>query len=245
MKVSVYQIVPELDQKGILFQDLARVKEAGDGRVPSEIYECIYCGKLPVKDPEQVFVMCNCEHPEGYKGHSLSVSDVVEFQYETGERKFFFCDSWGFPVVAFDANKAMLQISNHDYQCTQEYRRMVTVYFMTADGLQNRFCESLLFSRCRYSRSQLGYKLECQSYGSTEPQDFVFAECPRVIVTESIVAFPEERLYDREDMESRTLRYPLDGSENLDIVCEWLKENNCKYEELQVQNETIGGKQDE
>lgn len=66
-----------------------------------------------------------------------------------------------------------------------------------------------------------------------------------MIVTESIVAFPQERLYDREDIESRTLRYPLDGNENLDIVCEWLKENNCKYEELQVQNETIGGKQDE
>lgn len=245
MKVSVYQIVPELDQKGILFQDLARVKEAGGGRIPSEIYECIYSGELPVTNPEQVFVKCNCEHPEGYKGHSMSVSDVVEFQYETGESKFFFCDSWGFPEVVFDANKAMLQISNHDYQCVQEYRRMVTVYFITADGLQNRFCESLLFSRCRYSRSQLGYRLECQSYGSTEPQYFIFAECPRVIVTESVATFPEKRLYDREDMESRTLRYPLDGSENLDFVCEWLKENNCKYEELQVQNETIGGKKDE
>lgn len=63
-----------------------------------------------------------------------------------------------------------------------------------------------------------------------------------MIVTESVVVFLEEQLYDREDMESRTLRYPLDGSENLDLVCEWLKENNCKYEELQVQNETIGGK---
>lgn len=245
MKVSIYQVVPELDQKGILFRDLACAKRAGDGRVPSEIYECIYSGELPVTDPEQVFVMCNCEQPEGYKGHSMSVSDVVEFQYETGESKFFFCDSWGFPEVVFDANKAMLQISNHDYKYTQEYRRMVTVYFMTADGLQNRFCESLLFSRCRYSRSQLGYRLECQSYGSTEPQNFVFAERPRVIVTESIVAFPEEQLYDQKDVESRTLRYPLDGSENLDLVCVWLKENNCKYEELQVQNETIGGKKDE
>ena len=113
MKVSVYQIVPELDQKGILFRDLARVKEAGDGRVPSEIYECIYNGELSVQDPEDVFVMCNCEHPEGYRGHSLSVSDVVEFQYEAGESKFFFCDPHGFPVVAFDANKAMLQINNH------------------------------------------------------------------------------------------------------------------------------------
>lgn len=112
MKVCVYQIVPELDQKGILFRDLDHVKEAGDGRIPSEIYECIYSGELPVTNPEQVFVKCNCEHPEGYRGHSMSVSDVVEFQYETGEKKFFFCDSCGFPVVAFDADKAMLQVQN-------------------------------------------------------------------------------------------------------------------------------------
>lgn len=245
MKVSIYQVVPELDQKGILFRDLACAKRAGDGRVPSEIYECIYSGELPVTDPEQVFVMCNCEQPEGYKGHSMSVSDVVEFQYGTGEKKTFFCDSLRFPEVAFDANKAMLPVVNHDYKYLQEYRRMVRVYFMTADGLQDRFCESLLFSRCRYSRSQLGYKLECQSYGSTETQVFVFAEFPRVIVTESITVFPEKRLYEPENTENGLLRYPLDDGRNLDTVCEWLKDHNCKYEELTVQNETIGGKQDE
>jgi len=105
MKVSVYQIVPELDKKEVLFRNLAHVKKAGDGRVPSEIYECIYNGELPVQDPEDVFVMCNCEHPEGYRGHSLSVSDVVEFRYEAGESKFFFCDTRGFPVVAFDKER--------------------------------------------------------------------------------------------------------------------------------------------
>ena len=41
MKVSVYQVVPELDQKEILFRDLACAIKAGDGRFQSEIYECI------------------------------------------------------------------------------------------------------------------------------------------------------------------------------------------------------------
>lgn len=107
MKICVYQIVPELDHKEVLFRDLAHVKKAGDGRIPSEIYGCIYSGELPVKDPEDVFVMCNREHPEGYRGHSLSVSDVVEFRYETGESRFFFCDPWGFPVVDFDVSRAI------------------------------------------------------------------------------------------------------------------------------------------
>lgn len=107
MKVSVYQIISERDEKGYLFRDLKFVAKEGDGKVPSDLYACVYSGELPVTDPEQVFVICNCEHPDGYQGHSLSVSDVVEFQYDTGESKFFFCDSWGFPEIEFDKEKVV------------------------------------------------------------------------------------------------------------------------------------------
>ena len=58
----------------------------------------------------------------------------------------------------------------------------------------------------------------------------------------SITVFPEKRLYEPEDTENGLLHYPLDDGRNLNIVCEWLEDNNCKYEELMVQNETIGGK---
>lgn len=109
MKVLVYQIVSERDKQGCLFQDLEFVSKAGNGTFPSELYTCIYSGELSVTDPEQVFVICNCKHPEGYHGHSLSVSDVVGFQYDTGEEKFFFCDLWGFPEIAFDREKAVVK----------------------------------------------------------------------------------------------------------------------------------------
>ena len=45
--------------------------------------------------------MFNLDHPDGYRGRSLSVSDVVEV---VGEEKstFHFCDSIGFREVDFD-----------------------------------------------------------------------------------------------------------------------------------------------
>ena len=50
---------------------------------------------------EEVYQMFNLDHPEGYRGRSLSVSDVVEV---VGEEKstFHFCDSIGFREVDFD-----------------------------------------------------------------------------------------------------------------------------------------------
>lgn len=54
------------------------------------------CGTL-----EEVYQMFNLDHPDGYQGRSLSVSDVVEV---VGEEKstFHFCDSIGFREVDFD-----------------------------------------------------------------------------------------------------------------------------------------------
>ena len=50
---------------------------------------------------EEVYQMFNLDHPDGYRGRSLSVSDVVEV---VGEEKspFHFCDSIGFREVDFD-----------------------------------------------------------------------------------------------------------------------------------------------
>ena len=44
----------------------------------------------------------NLERPEGYKGRSLSVSDVVEIVDENGDSTFHFCDSIGFKQIDFD-----------------------------------------------------------------------------------------------------------------------------------------------
>ena len=45
---------------------------------------------------ESIFHAFNCNHPIGFRGHSLSVSDVVSLNGE-----YYFCDSFGFKKIEF------------------------------------------------------------------------------------------------------------------------------------------------
>ena len=49
--------------------------------------------------------MFNCDCPDGFRGHSLSVSDVVEIVGDK-DAGFYFCDSIGFQRVEFDPDQA-------------------------------------------------------------------------------------------------------------------------------------------
>lgn len=42
-----------------------------------EHYRIAYDGQLGTNDLESIFERCNVNHPPGYNGHSLSMSDVV------------------------------------------------------------------------------------------------------------------------------------------------------------------------
>lgn len=42
----------------------------------------------------------NTNHPDGYRGHSMSVSDVILVQnIETNEKKYYYCDSFGWEDI--------------------------------------------------------------------------------------------------------------------------------------------------
>ena len=57
-------------------------------------YEVVYEGEIEGVSPQQVleelFEIFNIRHPEDFRGHSLSVSDVVEL-----DGKNYYCDSIG------------------------------------------------------------------------------------------------------------------------------------------------------
>lgn len=58
---------------------------------------------------EKLYEIFNREHPAGYKGRSMSVSDVVEIvDGMTGKSYFHFCDSFGFKEVSFEPDKTQI-----------------------------------------------------------------------------------------------------------------------------------------
>lgn len=104
MRITLYQIVPELDDSHLMFRGLKHIKAKCGNRVPAEIYKAAYCGELDIRTPEEAFIVFNDAHPEGFRGRSMSVSDVVEFA-SPGGSTFYFCDVIGCPKVEFDKSK--------------------------------------------------------------------------------------------------------------------------------------------
>ncbi len=126
MKIRIYQINLDRDEDRVAFESLDHLERyQGSSEIKSSIYDMVYEGEVDCAGLEDVFRMFNLDHPADYMGRSLSVSDVVEVMGiqpeqdissenddrdtpETQAQKpgFFFCDSYGFKQVEFDAEAA-------------------------------------------------------------------------------------------------------------------------------------------
>lgn len=97
-RVRILQIPAPMDDsnKEIFlkkFASLSLLKRMGMEFNPN-IYTEVYCGEMDVDKPEDVYMKLQWVKPQGYNGHSLSVSDLVQMDGKT-----YFCDSFGFEDV--------------------------------------------------------------------------------------------------------------------------------------------------
>lgn len=108
MKINIYQINSERDDKRLMFFGLDEIQKlTGDGTVKSEMYDKIFSGEVDCDSMESVYQKFNIDHPDGYTGRSLSVSDVVEVvDSDTTDKGCFFCDNVGFKKIDFEPEKA-------------------------------------------------------------------------------------------------------------------------------------------
>ena len=97
--VRIWQLDPETDvyMKFISLDEMT--KKFGEPN--PEHYRIAYDGQLGTNDLEVIFTRCNTNHPPGYNGHSLSMSDVVELCDNTGS-EYYYCDRFGFQQIAFE-----------------------------------------------------------------------------------------------------------------------------------------------
>ncbi len=95
---SIYQLKRSDDLHGIRFESYDYLQKNG---IKCDIrnYDLIYSGHMkPNETLEILFYKFNMEHPEDFKGHSLSVSDVVVVK-ERGKSTAHYVDSIGFKQV--------------------------------------------------------------------------------------------------------------------------------------------------
>lgn len=64
MKIKLYQIAPEKDDKNLMFMSYEFT--VLHGGINAGSYELVFDGDLPVQTAEDVFRIFNLEHPSGY-----------------------------------------------------------------------------------------------------------------------------------------------------------------------------------
>ena len=101
MRVKIYQMNADRDLHLIKFLSLESMKKfMGVDSVDPSLYDEVFNAELDTDDLEDIFVRFNTEKHPLFRGHSLSVSDVVV----TGKGAFF-CDGVGFKQIDFDESK--------------------------------------------------------------------------------------------------------------------------------------------
>ena len=107
LRIRIFQINRDRDPERRKFMDLEHL---GGKPVDAASYDRVFTGEIPGKSLEDVFQVFNTGGHRLHRGHSLSVSDVVELRDPAGDTPagFYFCDSVGFQPVAFDPDKAQV-----------------------------------------------------------------------------------------------------------------------------------------
>lgn len=110
MKIKIYQVNMERDPNNVCFMGYDRLEKLqGMTDIDSTIYDKVFEGEVNCFTLEKLYEIFNREHPAGYKGRSMSVSDVVEIvDGNTGKSYFHFCDSYGFKEVSFEPDKTQI-----------------------------------------------------------------------------------------------------------------------------------------
>lgn len=118
----IYQLKQGDEMHDYCFASMSELQQRGLA-VTSENYEKVY--EAPKTDSDtldSIYYKFNMEHPADFRGHSLSVSDVIVFR-ENGVDTAHYVDSFGFTAVpeflsqkefAVDIDTAGLMVEGHD-----------------------------------------------------------------------------------------------------------------------------------
>ena len=95
---SIYQIKGGDETRDFRFEPYDRLQAAGNV-VDRANYELVYSAPLaPGTSLEDIYTRFNIDHPKDFKGHSLSVSDVVVL-HQDGQDTAHYVDSFGYKSV--------------------------------------------------------------------------------------------------------------------------------------------------
>ena len=96
--VRIWQLKSDSDLE-LRFRNYDEVLKVS-GEPSKNNYDVVFDGELETNDLESIYTKFNMDHPSDFKGHSLSISDVVEL-YDDNSSEFHYVDQFGFKEIEF------------------------------------------------------------------------------------------------------------------------------------------------
>ena len=96
-----------------------------------ELYKEVFSSSQEKFNPEEIYKLLNENHPADFKGHSLSVSDIIRYPLSWGELNLF-CDDFGFSAVDFGDEGKIAKLP--EFKPSTDRTSNVTLLFYTKNG---------------------------------------------------------------------------------------------------------------
>lgn len=117
-KFIIYQIISQIEAAhGIIFTPLESLEKFGvREKLNLDLYDVVYQGTL--EDDlclEDVYTAFQDTNREGYKGRSLSISDIIEM-----EGKYYYCDRYTFKEITLPDVKPTIR-KGDNFLCKKDF----------------------------------------------------------------------------------------------------------------------------
>lgn len=96
-RVQIYQ-VNKANFREWAFMRYEWFRDHGHAKMSRDMYDLVWDGETEAQGLGEVYEQFNLHHPQDFKGHSLSVSDLVVW-----EDGLYFVDDFGFEPVEWEA----------------------------------------------------------------------------------------------------------------------------------------------
>ena len=128
---SIYQLKQGDETRDFRFEPYDRLQAAGNV-VDKTNYELVYSAELtPGTSLEDIYTRFNIDHPKDFKGHSLSVSDVVVL-HQNGQDSAHYVDSFGYKEVPEFLHEKQPQLTPDNLETGETIKTPRGTFYVTA-----------------------------------------------------------------------------------------------------------------
>ena len=97
--MSFFQLRDTAECRNLMFLSFDHLSRLGVP-VGGSHYNKVYSGTLKSgENLDSIYERFNLYHPDDFRGHSLSVSDVIVFHKDNRDQAYYYVDSFGFRQV--------------------------------------------------------------------------------------------------------------------------------------------------